>query len=355
MPKSRLWKLVNDNFSNVIQSDKIRMLNGKTVAVDANNVIMSNCIAYRNTGADFTNKEGKSTSHIKAILDNATFYLRHNITPFYVFDGKAHSLKDEVIKKRRIEKDKNKAKCADAAKKLECSKTDGSCTNEEDLTNYIKYYKRTFELSRDKIEDIKRVLDYIGVPYIHASGEADPQLAALSLRKDIYGVISEDIDILLFGGTRLIRRKKDKLTIIELKDILSEFSKYFKKKFTRDNFTDIILLLGSEYAGTFKKLSTNTILKYFGQNNFDFLKTVANIKKDGHTVPLKLATQWSEIRSYFLDPVVIDPNSISIQLSKPSKKDFFTFLSDNDFKLETIEKKYRTVETKYKVSIKPKR
>ena len=75
MPKTRLWKMINDNFSHIIKQEKISILYKKTIVIDANNIIMANCIAYRKTGTEFTNKEGKSTSHIKAILDNATFYL----------------------------------------------------------------------------------------------------------------------------------------------------------------------------------------------------------------------------------------------------------------------------------------
>jgi len=344
MPKTKLWNLINNKVPDIIEKRKISYLKDKTVVIDANFILMSTCIAYRKTGYDFQNKDGKPTTHIKAILDNVGYYIKHNITPIYVFDGKSHYLKKETIDKRRKTKEKSKQQCAAA-------------TTKED---YIKYYKRTVELGSDRIKDVKIVLDLMGIPYIQSLEEADSQIAEMTnykniaemtTHKKIAGAISDDIDIILFGGENLIRRKKDNLEIINLNNLLNSFKKYFNKDFTHENLVDLVVMMGSEYLDSLKNTSTEKILSYYKKNNMDLKKTINNMEQEGYVISSKFKEKWLEVKQYFLYPRVIKHQSININVNKPDKIGLIHFLyDDNQFNKDRIEKIYNTLKTFYKTN-----
>ena len=83
-------------------------------------------------------------------------------------------------------------------------------------------------------------------------------------KKLVYGVASEDMDLLTFGTKKLLRNfsisKSKQMIEISLEKILEDF------KMSMDQFIDLCILLGCDYSSTIKGIGTkkafNFIKKY---------------------------------------------------------------------------------------------
>ncbi|KAK0495438.1 PIN domain-like protein [Armillaria luteobubalina] len=89
--------------------------------------------------------------------------------------------------------------------------------------------------------DFKRLLDGFGFSYWDAPGEAEAELAMLSIMDRIDAVLSEDFDTMIFGARQVIRIKdeSDSTYIIEVHEQGSQFS--------RNDLILIALLAGGDY------------------------------------------------------------------------------------------------------------
>jgi hypothetical protein len=180
---------------------------------------------------------------------------------------------------------------------------------EEELTKmsniqeeYKKIYKKSIVMKDYFIKDWIEILDFLGLPVIKALGEADP-LCAYMLKNNphIYGIISDDSDMLVVGAPLLMRKSiNQQFTIIELKKILNKielllltiYEKYIR--FDIENLIDYSILLGTDY-GNFKlnenKSDSLELLKYYISNdkNYKFL-----ISPDDYD-------KFIKIKKYYLD------------------------------------------------------
>ena len=100
----------------------------------------------------------------------------------------------------------------------------------EDLDNdtieYIKNFKKSFSINTEIVNECKYLLNCLGIPYVDSYNEADSQCTSLShyYKNIIPGVLSEDSDILIFGGHTLYRDfdfKNNQIKSININDILN--------------------------------------------------------------------------------------------------------------------------------------
>ena len=90
-----------------------------------------------------------------------------------------------------------------------------------------------------------RMLKLMGFPVLEAKAEAEAQCVQLLKEKIVSAVASDDMDCLTFGAETLIkgiRKKKDPVTEINLKDVLKEL------EMTMDQFIDFCILCGCDYC-----------------------------------------------------------------------------------------------------------
>ena len=100
-------------------------------------------------------------------------------------------MKNDILNSRREQR--NKAK-----KKMSAAK---------DKDEKIKYFKRSVVISKKQLEECQYLLKLLGIPVINAPEEADSQCAWLAKNNLVYGVSTEDMDILIFGCKNLIKMK----------------------------------------------------------------------------------------------------------------------------------------------------
>jgi flap endonuclease-1 len=168
-------------------------ISGKTLAVDGYNALYQFLATIRQAdGQLFTDRSGSVTSHLIGTLYRTTSLLSEGVLPIWVFDGKPPALKSATLSARFRAKERAETewKEALAAGDLETAKRKASATS---------------RLTKPMVEEVRELLEGLGVPTISAPSEGESQAAFLAAEGRVWGVGSEDYDSLLFGAPRLIR------------------------------------------------------------------------------------------------------------------------------------------------------
>ena len=268
----KLYNILND--SCLVEEKEISDFEYKIVAIDISIMLYKSIISVRNTGADLVNNTGKITSHILGLFNNTIKLISYKILPVYVFDGKPPLMKSQELKDRK--KNKTTAKETldkiklenDKVKKLynnkKIDKDEFNRLSGELEKSKIKYMKRNVHVDKDKYDDCKELLDLMGIPYVQAPEEADSQCAYLSKMGYVDYVYTDDMDILTFGGLKIVKNLfKKKINVINIKTI------HERLNINHNQFIELCLLLGTDYnvglLGSGKKIFKN----YINTKKFD--------------------------------------------------------------------------------------
>lgn len=228
-----LMKIINRYAEKSVKSINISDLKNKTLAIDANLMIYKSVYAIRRKlGDDLKTKEGKKVTHIYSMFLKLYALRKYNITAIFVFDGKYHQFKQKVMDKRN-----------DIQKEVK-EKYRKSVTEEEKK----KYYYVAEDITTIELKEIKELIKAFGFNYINSIEEADSQCAKLARDGIVDAVISDDMDILLFGAKYLIKNftidKKKEMQIIDLNKVLKLL------KIKMNQLIELGILLGSDYLET---------------------------------------------------------------------------------------------------------
>ena len=134
-------------------------------------------------GQQLTNNSGDVTSHLQGVFYRTLRMLDNGIKPVYVFDGAAPKLKSGELAKRR-------ARLNEAKESLE------NAIQSENVDDIKKFEKRTVRVTKEHNDDVKRLLQLLGIPIIEAPGEAEAQCAELAKSGAVYAAATEDMDSL---------------------------------------------------------------------------------------------------------------------------------------------------------------
>lgn len=300
-------------------------LSGRTVAVDAYNAIYQFLSIIRGeTGELLKDSEGRVTSHLSGLFYRNINLLSLGIRPVYVLDGKPPELKIIEIERRR-------------AARQEAVVMYERALERGDLESARKYATATSVMKDYMVEDSKKILALLGIPYIEAPSEGEATAADLCIRGLVTDVASQDYDSLLFGAKRLIRN----LTIsgkrrlpgknifinlepeeVELHAVLSEL------QLSREQLIDIAILLGTDFnPDGFEKVGPKTALKYIKTHGR--LENVPQIQEQLKRINL------NAIREIFLRPEV--SKFSEIKWGRPDVEGIVNFLcSQKDFSEERV-------------------
>ncbi len=139
---------------------------------------------------------------IRMTLDFFKSFLKNNILPVLVWDGKPCEHKNDTVADRaeKLEKAKNEVEYA-RAKFNNC--VEGSMTRIAFNDLYNKMKNLNF-ISKENRVRYKEILTTIGFPSFQAKEEADPLCVALCLGYHTTAVYSSDSDMLTHGAPLLI-------------------------------------------------------------------------------------------------------------------------------------------------------
>lgn len=160
-------------------------------------------------------------------------------------------------------------------------------------------------------EEAKRLLRLMGVPVVEAPCEAEAQCAELVKGGKCYGVASEDMDTLTCGAPRLLRHmtyseaRKMPILEISLEKILEGLS------ISMDQFIDLCILLGCDYADKIRGIGPKRALEYIQK-----YKSIDEILKhlDKEKYPMPEIFPYQEIREYFKAPPVTKASECDVRL-----------------------------------------
>jgi hypothetical protein len=95
------------------------------------------------------------------------------------------------------------------------------------------------------IDDIKELLCLFGIPYVDSPSEAEAQCAFLERNGLVDGIITDDNDVFLFGGSKVYRYFFD-----QSKDVQLYLSSDIEREFclSRERLITLSCLLGSDYC-----------------------------------------------------------------------------------------------------------
>lgn len=301
-----LQKIISENTNDCIIERDISFYRGKIIAVDASLVLYKFIIAIRNSGCDYINREGYTSSHIYALFIKTLNFLKYGIKPIYVFDGKPPSLKKKILNNRKKIKLNAKVKYENA-------------NNNNDK---IKYFKKIVELKKHHIDECKELLNILKIPFIVAPGEADAQCAILAKTGKVWGVFTEDMDILTFGSPRIMKNissSNKKVIEIDLDRITNKLG------ISYDQFIDLCILLGCDYCNTISGFSKSDALSVIKEN--DCLDEIINNINNGslkYKIPYNFP--YSQVQDYFKNPNVINPENMKFIWESNSKRNIINYM-----------------------------
>lgn len=235
-----LSQLLKSHCKKSIKERPLSYYSNKKIAIDTSMFIYQFLIAVRSDGGALMG-EDSITSHLVGLFYRNIRLVDNGIIPVYVFDGKPPDIKMFELKKRL----ERREKADEEYKKAELA---------EDKLLMEKHEKRKIKVNLDHVNECKKLLDLMGMPYITAPSEAEAFCAYLCKKKYVDGVATEDMDALTFGSPILLRNftasQTKKLPIIEynLQFILKEL------EINMDEFIDLCIILGCDYCDSMKNV-----------------------------------------------------------------------------------------------------
>lgn len=296
---------------------KLSELADRVVAIDAYNTIYQFLSIIRGpTGELLTNSKGEVTSHLSGLFYRNANLMMDNIKPIYVFDGKANELKRAEIEHR------NKLK-KEAAQKYQLAIEEGR------MEDARKYSTRTAVLTDKMVEDSKKMLSYLGIPYIQAPSDGESAASYLTRQDMAFAVASQDYDSILFGAKKLVRnlaisgkrKVPSRKTYIDIEPEILEHDKVLHETgLTHEQLVDVGILIGTDFnPGGFPGIGPKTAIKLIKENG-----RLEDVKKIKNLLP---QVPYQEIRNIFLNPEV--PKVDKIEFGAVDRQEVLDFLCVN--------------------------
>jgi len=276
-------------------------------------------------GVSLKDPEGRTTSHLAGLLFRSTrLMLDYDLRFVFVFDGPPHPLKARVLAERRSVREKARTEWSEALRR-------------HDFQAAWSKAVMMSKLDQPMIDDAKRLLSLIGVPYVQAPGEGEAQAAFMTSRGDAWATSSRDYDSILFGSPRVVRY----LTIsgreflpskgisrllnpelIELSSFLREYG------ITYNQLVDLAILIGTDFNEGVKGVGPKTALRLIQRH-----RSLEALPDD---LRGKIPHDLETLRNIFLQPEVTSQYST---LQRPvDDKGLLRFLcSERGFSQERVE------------------
>ncbi len=273
----------------------IEELSGKPIAIDAMNMLYQFLASIRQEdGTPLKDFKGRVTGHLSGLFYRTAKLSSTGLKPVYVFDGKPPKLKEKTIQARMDVK-------KDAELKWE------KAVAEERMEDAKVYAQATSRLTSEMVEESKRLLSGMGIPWVQAPSEGEAEAAFLVREGLCYASASQDYDSLLFGspvllrnlsitGKRKVPRQNRYITVeperIELEETLSALG------VSREELIVVGMLCGTDFNDGIRGVGPKTGLK--------IVKEHKTLEKVSEFVKGKYGEEFpenaEEVFRFFLNP-----------------------------------------------------
>jgi flap endonuclease-1 len=270
-----LFKLIKEVVPDAVTEISFTDLAGKRVGVDVSLVIYQWFSVGHARG--FTN-------HIQCAVYFISKLIKAKIIPVMIFDGKPPVAKQDTLNKR--------------------------------------HEVRKFHIPKEVFADCHTIFTLMGAECIQAPSEAEAQAAHMISTGRLDAVLTDDIDSLVFGAAVMLKggEKANKVTQIHLDTVLRGLG------LTQDEFIDLAILLGCDYAGTIKGIGPKTALKLIKQHRTieEILKNITDVSK----------FEYFSARNEFKSPIVSDELTIVSEFQREGLKQFLIAKGMNEAKVD---------------------
>jgi 5'-3' exonuclease len=342
-----LYKFITNNFTDIYETINIGEIKKKSCIIDGIQHIYTQLIYMRSKNREVISNTGLNISHIHGLLNSLIYYLKNMIVPIFIFDGRSPEIKKKKIEERRNNLKINLRKLREIRNSIKNlnndyyisdynSDSNSDSNNDsniqkkiifgtppeqvnledynieedtediprrlsfEDNSEYHKIYKKSIILKDYFIIDWMEILELLGIPNIRAEGEADPLCSyILNKNKYIFGIISDDSDMLIFGAPRIMKKTyNQKFKVIELYKLITTIESKLRLEldyniiFNEEDLINFSILLGTDYG------SFNLKKKY--DNSYELLKEYALNKKITEYIEDDELDKFNLIKQYYM-------------------------------------------------------
>ncbi|MEK6987374.1 MAG: flap endonuclease-1 [Candidatus Thermoplasmatota archaeon] len=295
------------NLSDIVHPEArtLEDFSGKVLAIDAFNTLYQFLAIIRQPdGTPLMDTRGRITSHLSGLIYRLSNFVAAGIRPVFVFDGEPPRLKARTIQARVEVKKRAEREWKEA---VEIG----------DLATARTKAMQTSRLTGEMVDQSKRLLGLLGLPWIQAPSEGEAQASAMAREGSAYAAASQDYDALLFGSPRLVknlaitgRRKlprKEVYVDVQPEEIGLE-STLGALGVTREQLVDMALLIGTDF---------NQGVKGIGPK-----KALNLIRKHGSLEPALAELEVDieskdEVRKIFLEPRVLPDIRVEFRDPEP--------------------------------------
>lgn len=317
---------------------RLKDLSGNKLALDAFNAMYQFLAKIRQPdGMPLMTSRGEITSVHSGIFYRTANLLKEGIIPVYVFDGKKPEFKAETVEERIRVRKEAEIRWKDALSR-------------GDLEDARKYAQAALMVTDSMVEDAKRILELMGVPFVQAPSEGEAQAAYMAAKGDVWAAASQDYDSLLFGAPRLVRnvtitgkrKLPGKNIYVEIHPELIELEAILRDNgIDREQLILIGILVGTDYnPGGIKGIGVKKALELVKK----FPKPEILFEK----VDWKFDVDPKSIVEFFLNPPTTD--RYETNLRRPEREELIRFMVDeHEFSEERVRKVVDEVEEAYRI------
>jgi 5'-3' exonuclease len=273
-----LNKFFRENCKPSIRLASLSELSGKKIAVDI---------------SIYLYKYASEGTLIESMYLMLSILRYHGVIPLFIFDVKPPDEKKKLLQKRKEDKKEAEKEYHSLKNSLE-AKTEVDEEEKQEILAHMDMLKKKFVyIHKNQIDDIKQLITSYGMSYFDAEGEADELCALLTVQGKVWACLSEDMDMFVYGCTRVLRYMSllnHSVVLYDIKGILQNLG------ITQNELREICVLSGTDYNFHVNPKGKTTCdlyqtLKYFkkyhkqkkGTENlcfYDWLKTNTSYIED---------------------------------------------------------------------------
>jgi flap endonuclease-1 len=309
------------------EQTSLKALKSTSFAIDASiEIHQFLALVRKRDGSLFTDSQGRVTSHLIGLLTRTSRLIADfDMKPVFVFDGKPNPLKRRTIEIRREARKKAEVEYVEAVSKKDYAKAWSKAVMTGRVTGSV-------------LDDSKRLLTLMGVPWLEALEDAEAQASYMAARGDVWAVGSKDYDCLLYGAPILARyltltgrewlpaQKRSRPLIPELIKLSENLALL---GITREQLVDLAILVGTDFNQGVRGIGPKKALK--------LVRDYGSIERMPEEIMSKLKEDVNSVRQVFLNPRVRE--KYVLKRSPPDRDGLVKFLSEErDFNKERVER-----------------
>ena len=196
-----------------------------------------------------------------ALMENMYLFIsilkKYDISPIFIFDGKPPPEKKQLLIKRLIDKMEAEKKYLNIKEDL-LSETNEE-KKEEKIVEMELLKKQFIRVKDDDVCKVKQLFDAYGVSYFVAPCEADQLCAYLNKTEQVWGCVSDDMDMFLYGCNYVIRH----ISLLNHTAVLYDRNKILSDlNMSSQIFNEIMILSGTDYNIN-NETSLNETVKWY--------------------------------------------------------------------------------------------